>query len=155
MKTSKRLSFIATSLLVLVFSFPAFAVLGGDESSIATDTAQMKATVRVTQSQRYTAHELKAESGTFVREYLSPEGRVFGVAWQGPFIPDMEQLLGTYLQQYSAGVKAHHAAGAGRRPLNIQQPDLVLHTSGHMRSYSGIAYDPRLLPQGVTASDIR
>jgi hypothetical protein len=155
MKTSKRVSLIAISFLMFTLSFPAFAVLGGDESSVAADMAQMKATVRVTPGATFAVHEVKASSGPVVREYVSPAGRVFGVAWQGSSIPDMQQLLGTYFQQYSTASQAAKAGHPGRRPLNIQLPGLVVQTSGHMRSLYGRAYDPSLLPQGVSADAVR
>jgi hypothetical protein len=148
----KRLS---VGLLALALASPAFATLGGEVSSVEIDRAEMNGTVTVSRNQSYDVHEIKAENGTILREYASPDGRVFGVAWSGPFMPDFGQLLGTYLQRYSEGVKAHHAAGPGRRPLNIQQPNFVLQNSGHMRSFHGRAYDPQLLPQGVPGSDIR
>jgi Protein of unknown function (DUF2844) len=142
-------------VLIAGLSLPAFATLGGDEASIEVDRAQMKATLTTTRTNTYTMEEIQHPNGTVVHEYLSPAGKVFAITWRGPFIPDMSQLLGTYLPQYSEGVKEHHAAGPGRRPLNIQKPTLVVQTSGHMRSFAGRAYDPTLLPQGVTASDIR
>jgi hypothetical protein len=157
--TTRALATCLTGLsvifLTLAFASPAFATLGGEVSSVEIDRAQMNGTVTVDRNQSYDVHEIKAENGTILREYASPDGRVFGVAWSGPFMPDFGQLLGTYLQPYSEGVKAHHAAGPGRRPLNIQQPHFVFQNSGHMRSFRGRAYDPQLLPQGVTGSEIR
>jgi len=154
MKTLNPLSLVAASLLMLV-SLPAFAVLGGDESSITTDAAQMKATVRVTPSDAFAVHEAKAPDGQVVREYVSPAGRVFGVAWQGRSIPDMRQLLGAYFQQFSAAAQAAKVGHPGRRPLNIQLPGLVVQTAGHMRSFYGRAFDPGLLPQGVHEDEVR
>jgi Protein of unknown function (DUF2844) len=155
MKTSKRLNLLAIPLLVLSFSFPASAVLGGDESSVATDMVQMKATVKVTPGAAFAVHEVKASSGPVIREYVSPAGRVFGVAWQGSSIPDLHQLLGVYFQQYSEAAQVAKAGHPGRRPLNIQLPGLVVQTGGHMRALYGRAYDPSLLPQGVSADTVR
>ncbi len=155
MKTSKRISLMGISLLMLAFSFPAFAVLGGDESSVATDMAQLKATVKVTPGDAFAVHEIKAPDGEVVREYVSPTGRVFGVAWQGRSIPDLQQLLGAYFQQYSAAAQAAKAGHPGRRPLNIQLPGLVVQNSGHMRAFYGRAYDPSLFPQGVSTDAVR
>jgi len=155
MKASKRISLVAISLLMLAFSFRAFAVLGGDESSIAADMAQMKATVKVTPNDAFAVHEIKAAGGPTVREYVSAAGRVFGVAWQGPSVPDLQQLLGPYFQQYSAAAQAAKAGHPGRKPLNIELPGLVVQNSGHMRSFYGRAYDPSLLPQGVSADAVR
>jgi len=146
-------------LMVLIglvgVSCPALAALGGDVSSVEADRAHMKAEITVTQAEAYAVHEMKAPGGTVVREYVSSDGRVFGVAWQGSFIPDMKQLLGTYYQQYAAAAKAARTARRGRGPLNIQQPGLVFENSGHMHAFSGRAYDPGLLQQGVSANDIR
>ena len=155
MKTPKPISLVAIPLLMLTFSFPASAVLGGDESSVATDMVQMKATVKVTPGDAFAVHEVKTAGGPVIREYVSPAGRVFGVAWQGPSIPDLHQLLGTYFQPYSAAAQAAKAGHPGRRPLNIQLPGLVVQTGGHMRALYGRAYDPSLLPQGVSADAVR
>lgn len=152
-----RLKLAGLMFLMLALALPAFATLGGDELSVEADRTQMKATatVEITKADGYSVREIKAPTGTVVREYVSSEGRVFGVSWSGPFIPDMQQLLGSYFQQYSAGVKAHHEAARGRQPLSIQQPGLVLVNTGHMHSFHGRAYDPGLLPQGVTANAVR
>ena len=139
----------------MLVSLPAFAVLGGDESSITTDAAQMKASISITHSDLYSVHEMKIYSGTVVREYVSPGGRVFGIAWQGPFIPDLQQFLGSYFQQYSAAAQSGTNRHASRRFVNVQRPGLIVQASGHMRAYSGRAYDPGLLPQGVGAGVIR
>jgi len=155
MKTPKRISLLAISLLMLAFSFPAFAVLGGDESSVAADMAQLKATEKVTPSDAFAVHEIKTPDGELVREYVSPAGRVFGVAWQGRSIPDLQQLLGAYFQQYSAAAQAARAGHPGRRPLNVQLPGLVVQNSGHMRAFFGRAYDPTLLPKGASADAVR
>lgn len=149
-----RLKWPGAILLTLALSLPAFAALGGDEGSVEADRAHMNATVEVTKADNYAVHEMKTSTGV-IREYVSADGRVFGVAWSGQFIPDMRQLLGTYFQQYSAGVKAQHASSPGRRPLSIQQANLVLVNTGHMRSFRGRAYDPGLLPQGVAATAVR
>jgi len=157
MKTfvERWIRFLPVWSVMLGFCLPAVAALGGDVSSVEADRAKMKAEISVKQADAYAVHEMKASAGTLVREYVSQEGRVFGVAWQGSFIPDMKQILGTYYQQYAAAAKAARAARRGRGPLNIQQPGLVFENSGHMHSYSGRAYDPGLLPSGVTPDAIR
>ena len=148
-------AWLLAALLVFGFSLPALAALGGNMDSVEADRAHMQAEITVTQADAYATHEIKAPSGTVVREYVSTDGRVFGVAWHGPFVPDMKQILGAYFQQYSAAVQTAKAGHPGRRPLNIQQPGLVVQTSGHLRAYSGRAYDPSLVPQGVSTDAIR
>jgi hypothetical protein len=150
-----RSKMLGSILLSLVLMAPAFATLGGDASSVETDRAQMKATVTANQGETYTVHSIKTQLGTTLREYVSKEGRVFAVAWQGPVIPDMQQVLGTYFQQFSAAAKAARAQGHGRRPLNIQEQGLVMQSSGHLHAYWGRAYDPSLVPQGVKTQEIQ
>jgi hypothetical protein len=146
-----------TGIAIIVFGLclPGFAALGGDLSSVQADQAHMKASIKTTTASGYTVHEIKTEMGTIVHEFALADGRVFGVAWHGPSMPPMQQILGTYFQQYSAAVQAHHAAHVGHGPLNIQEPGLVVQSSGHPRGYFGRAYVPEMLPQGVTPDQIR
>lgn len=147
-------SLLMTLVGLLAFSCPALAALGGDASSVEVDRAHMKATVKQTQVDGYSIQEIKAPGGTVVNEYVSPAGRVFAVTWHGPFVPEMQQILGAYFQQFSAALQAQ-PRHYGRRPLNIQQPGLVVQTSGHMRAYWGRAYVPEMLPQGVKDDEIK
>lgn len=39
-------------------------------------------------------HTITLSSGTVVREYVAPNGVVFGVAWNDPTLPDLEATLG-------------------------------------------------------------
>lgn len=145
---------LAAMVITLAFCLPALAALGGDVSSVDSDSAHMKASIKVTQSDGYEVHEMKAPGGTVVKEFVSPAGRVFAVAWRGPFMPEMQQILGSYFQQYSTALqsqKKHY----GRAPLNLQEPGLVVQEGGHMRAYVGRAYVPEMLPQGVKADEIK
>jgi hypothetical protein len=147
-------------LLVLAFATAAFASLGGDESSVQNDRVQMKAAkpAAVQATQNYTVHEITTPYGTVIREYVSPAGKVFGVAWRGPFLPDFQQILGSYYQQFVQGAQAArnaqviHSRGA---PLRVEQPDLVVHSGGHVRAYVGRAYVPSLIPAGVDPESIK
>jgi hypothetical protein len=153
------LGWAAAGAALLGFSAPAKASLGGDVTSVESDRAQMKASVQVTQHHSYEVHEIQVPGGTVVDEYVSSGGKVFAVAWHGQFPPPMQQILGTYFQQYSAALQAKSSQTQpkiyGHRPLNIQEQGLVVQTGGHMRAHFGRAYDPNLLPQGITASQIQ
>jgi len=150
-------------VLLLTLSIPAFAVLGDNAASVLTDQARMKGTLNSVDHQTYVMHEITAPSGAKVREYVSPSGIVFGVAWQGQFPPNFEQLLGPYYQQLqdalaqqkSAEQQAGQQAHARRGPVSVQTPGLVFAQGGRPRSLQGQAYIPQLIPQGVAASDIR
>ncbi len=128
------------------------AELGGNISTIQADQEHMKGTRRVISNAAYSVHEIQASTGTTVREFVSPSGTVFGVAWQGPWNPDLRQLLGQYFGQYA---QAAQNKRAGRGPVSIRQEGLVVEAGGHMRSFSGRAYLPQMMPQGVTSEVIK
>lgn len=139
--------------VVLLASSQAMAELGGDAASVETDRAHMKAAVaRALPSQKYTVHELQGTGGQVIREYVSPAGTVFAVAWNGPQMPDLRQLFGAYFGVYQQAAKAKRS---GRGPLHIDQSDLVVHSGGHMRAFSGVAYVPQLVPQDVAIGEIK
>jgi hypothetical protein len=143
------------ALMVLGLSSSAFAALGASLDSVQNDQVRLHANTKITVAGAYTIHEMTTPMGTVVREYVSPSGRVFGVTWQGPFVPDLQQLLGSYFEKYSQAAKSQREHHVGRWPLNIQEPGLVVQTAGHMRAYAGRAYDPGLFPAGVGGHDIR
>jgi hypothetical protein len=143
------------ALLILVLPSLAVASLGGSETSVHDDQVRLRDKATSTATGAYTIHELTSPVGTVVREYVSPAGTVFAVSWQGPFTPDMKQILGSYFGQYSRAAKEQREKQSRRSPLNIQTPSLVFQSFGHMRAYFGRAYDPRLLPQGVNADELR
>jgi hypothetical protein len=115
----------------------------------------MKATLKTTQTEAYTVHEIQAPSGTVVREYVSPAGKVFAVAWRGPFLPDLHQVLGASFAPFTQAVQAQKRQRTGHGPVLIQQEGLVVKSAGHARNFFGKAYLPELLPEGVSAGDIR
>ena len=139
----------------MIGALPAFAGLGQDVGSVQSDRAHMQGALRVTQAQAYAVHEIQSPSGIVVREYVSAAGKVFAVAWQGPWPPDMRQILAGYFEQYHSAAQAHQNSRMGRRPLVIQQPGLVMRSGGHMRSFAGHAYVTEMLPQGVDAETLQ
>jgi hypothetical protein len=143
---------LSLTLLAPMLALPAMAALGGDAASVQKDAAQFRAEIRSTQKSGYAIHEMQTSGGTLVREYVSPAGKVFAVAWQGPFIPDLQQLLGPSYERFIAAGKNRHGV---RGPLGINESDLVLVSAGHMRSYTGKAYIPQMLPEGVHADAIQ
>lgn len=130
------------------------ASLGGNADSIQADTAHMRATVNQSGGNNYEVHQLQSPAGTVVDEYLSPSGTVFAVTWHGPFMPDMQQILGSYFQPYSTALSSQPRQ-YGHRPLNIHQTGLVVQTGGHMRAHWGRVYVPALVPEGVNAEQLQ
>jgi Protein of unknown function (DUF2844) len=144
--------FLGVLFVLLLGCVPSWAVLGQYENSVTTDQQRMRAQLRETPRQGYSIKQLIAPDGKTVREYVSSEGLVFGVAWQGQRMPDLQQLLGSYFAQVQQAPRPRRQRGG---PLVIQGKNFVLVSGGHMRSYRGFAYVPNLLPAGVPAEVVQ
>jgi len=127
-------------------ALPGWAVLGGSAESVVTDQLKLQAKRAVVETQEYTLHVISLEDGTLIREYVTPGGKVFGVSWSGPTIPDLSQLLGTYNAEFQNAV---HTKIGHRRTAAVHDSDLVVESSGHMRAFYGRAYLNSVLPSGV------
>ncbi len=143
---------VCSIVVALTAAAPAFAALGGDATSVQADLARMKGALRITSTAGVTVHEITTSYGTVVREYLTPADKVFAVSWHGPVIPDLRQMLGGYYGQYEQAASAPHLGG--HRHLAIEQPGLVVQSSGRMRAFYGRAWAPDLLPQNFSVRDI-
>jgi hypothetical protein len=129
----------------------ASATLGEPEASVTADVAQLKGSVKMTDRTSYRVHEIQLSSGTVVREFAAPDGKVFAITWRGPTVPNLRQTLGSYFDTYATAAKANHM---GRNRMQIQQSDLVVQAGGHMRAFSGRAYLPQAVPSGVSVGDL-
>jgi hypothetical protein len=151
-----RVLLLVIASVVLALPSSASASLGGDATTVQADQARLKGTLQNTPTNAYTVQEIKAPTGTVVREYLSPAGKIFAVVWQGPFLPDLCQLFGSYFEQFSQSAqKLRSQRPRVRGPLLIQEPGLVVQSGGHMRAYFGRAYIPELVPQGIHIEEIQ
>jgi len=153
-RSQRRRGALLWSLALVMLALPvcASATLGENSSSTEADRATMNGTLQLLPAAKYTIHEIQTPSGTTIREYVAPAGTVFAVAWQGPVMPDLRLALGKYFDRYIAA-----AAGkqTGHRQTEVREADLVVQSSGQMRSFSGRAFLPQLLPQGVAVEEIR
>ncbi len=166
-------------LALLLAPLPALASLGGNAASVNHDmtalrsSATSNATLATSGSSKSLAaqaiditpaaspYQVKAfttEDGTVVREYISNDN-VFGVAWNGPVIPDLSQLFGsanyaTYRSSLDTLHKAH-SQRSSHRAVNVSEPGLVVHSFGRVPHFSGSAYIPQLVPANVATSDIQ
>jgi hypothetical protein len=146
---------VMAALIVASAPVGAWASLGGDAASVQADQIHLQGRRTMKTAALYTVHEIQGTSGTVVREYVSPEGKVFGVAWQGPWVPDMRQLLGTYFDEYTRANQARQGARIRRGPVLINEPGLVVQIVGHPRAFAGRAYVPEMLPSGVRSESIQ
>ncbi len=87
-----------------------------------------------------------------IRQYINNNNVVFGIAWDGPIMPDLSQLLGSYFPNFQTALSNQSNL---RNTRQISTGNLVIHQNGHMRHYMGNAWDPSLLPAGVTGREIQ
>jgi len=147
------LSFCFT-VAALVGAEIAQAALGEPVDSVAMDMNALSASQGATTVQNgYTIHNIKNDSMS-VREYVSPSGAVFGIAWNGMNQPDLTNLLGTYFGEYQeALIQAPY--NPGHRFSRIKTNNVVVEKWGHMRNIQGRAYVPTLIPTGVNVDEIK
>ncbi len=138
--------------VLTVAAIPGWAALGGSAESVVTDQLKFQAKRSVVEMQDYTMHLISLDDGTLIREYVTPAGKVFGVSWSGPTIPDLTQLLGSYNAEFQNAV---HTKAGRRRTAGVHDSDLVVESSGHMRAFYGRAYVDSLLPSGVTQDIVK
>jgi len=146
----KQLRRSSLALAFLGVCAPAAATLGEEAGSVRADQAQLQGALEITSAGKFSVHEIRLPGGTVVRQYVSPAGMVFAVSWQGPTLPDLQQVLGRYFEQYAEAARTQGAA-----PRASQQPGLVVQSGGHMRAFVGKAYVPQMLPRGVSAAEIK
>jgi hypothetical protein len=140
----------------------AFAVLGQAASapapagSTATPVigASRLAAASTPRSGLYTVQEVLLETGTNVQEYANAAGIVFAVAWHGPVLPDLSVFLGDYFSTFKAEMEQARAQGKRGSQASVARANLVLHSSGRMRNFSGYAYATDLIPAGVNVKDV-
>jgi hypothetical protein len=96
--TSLGRALLAASVVCfgLVTGPTAHATLGGDVVSIAVNHQHLGGEQRVLKLASGERHELQLPSGIVVHQYVSSTGAVYAVAWSGPRMPDLRELLGAY-----------------------------------------------------------
>jgi hypothetical protein len=130
----------------------AWAMLGQPAASVLADQQHMNAQRYTMANGGYVVQQLEAADGTVVREYVSPDGMVFGVTWQGAKVPDLAQLLGDFFPVYQAALQVPVRR---RGPMVVHTEALVVEMSGHMRAFSGRAYLPGLVPSALAPEVIQ
>jgi len=130
------------------------STLPASSTSTPAVGARMLAATPTARSSLYTLHEVQLENGTTVREYATPAGQVFAVAWRGPVLPDLSALLGGYFNTFKAETDQARMTGRRGSPVNIERNGLVVRSNGRMRNFFGHAYAPDLVPTGVNIKDV-
>jgi hypothetical protein len=141
---------------VLFLQAAASASLGGPVSTVEADRVRMNsALVGIELKGAYTVHSTQSPTGITVRQYYGTNGRVFGVAWDGPWQPDLRQLFGEYFDRFQQGVQRARRTRAARGRVALDDGSFVVKIGGHLHAVVGVAYVPQLLPAGVDAAAIR
>jgi len=137
----------------------AWAALGSSPSDFGTTTTQTRMAARnlaasssASTTAVYTISQSTLDSGTIVREYTDASGVVFAVSWTGPTLPDLRTLLGDKFTVMTSN--AAKRPKAGHSQLAVDQSDVVIVSSGHMRAYAGQAWIPSALPAGFDTTTI-
>ncbi|MBT1074305.1 DUF2844 domain-containing protein [Geobacter grbiciae] len=155
-----RRIFVAMSLVAGLLATPFMparqseAALGEPAASVAVDRKALSATQRAATTRRgYTVQEL-VTGGNTVREYITPSGIVFAVAWNGVSHPDLTPLLGTYITEYKQALR-QAPRQRGLRRSQVKAARVIVEKWGHMRNLQGRAYVPALIPEGVSSDDVK
>jgi hypothetical protein len=153
-KFSRLLLGICFALTVFAAVPQVHATLGESVDSIASDRKALSSLRGITTiSPGYTVHEVRSET-TSTREYVSPSGIVFGIAWNGLTHPDLTPLLGSYNHEYRKAL-GQTPRRPGHRHVQVKTERVVVEKWGHMRNRQGRAYAPALIPQGVSVDEIK
>jgi hypothetical protein len=144
-------SSVFIAVLILALAPSAFAKLGESESTVDDDAQALGGQKVMRQAPQFNVHEITT-SGTKIKEYVSPQGTVFGISWQGRVHPDLKVLLGSYYNEYQQSSGPHKK---GRAPTIIKNSNFHFERSGHMRDLHGRAYLTSLIPTGLDDSVIQ
>lgn len=154
MRGRRVVPLVGIAVVLLLHSQHAWAALGEPVSSVGADRRALSATRRHSTTRSSFSVEELVSNANVVREYVSPSGIVFGIAWNGLSHPDLTLLLGSYASEYRDAARKAKRAGA-HRSRTVRTGRVVVETWGHMRNLQGRAYAPGLLPSGVTADEIK
>lgn len=145
----KRLGFALALGAGVALPRDAGATLGGDAPSIAANERALGAHRTVKVLTIGSRHDLVLPSGVVVREYVSPGGLVYAVAWSGPRVPDLRELLGA---RFSDLAKQRVTGFHNRMMLSLD--DLEVRAWGHRSFFAGRAWVPSLVPAGVNVDSL-
>jgi hypothetical protein len=123
--------FLGLSLFLAVFASAGQvqATLGESFDSAASDQKAISSVRKTAKtSTEYTVQEVRTETMT-VREYASPSGIVFGIAWNGLTHPDLTPLLGSYADEYQKATKKTQRQ-PGRRHSQVKTGGVVVEKWG-------------------------
>ncbi|MDQ5986117.1 MAG: hypothetical protein CSYNP_01835 [Syntrophus sp. SKADARSKE-3] len=148
------LSGLLSAAAFLATALPLQATLGESEDSIDADKAAIEATDLSTEVRNGCRIRVIRSDAATIREYITPNGIIFAIAWNGLIHPDLTALLGSYAGEYRTAME-RTSREPGRRRLRVQTNQVTVEKWGHMRNLQGRAYVPALIPPGVSIDEIK
>ena len=150
---------LTLGVLLMASASGVMATLGSAPSTVASTptlvfSAKKLAATATGRSGTFTLSESQFESGTLVREYVTPAGQVFALAWRGPVLPDLSAYLGGYFNAFKVEAQQARTKGIRGSPVHFEGDGFVMRSGGRMRNFSGYAYVPTLVPAGVNINDV-
>jgi allophanate hydrolase subunit 2 len=153
---------IAVCLAIVSFYFvnekQAHASLGGDVVAVEGIRKSVDGKIAITSHRNFRMHEITAPS-LRIREYLTTDGKVFGVSWMGSKRPDLKALFGSYHGHFQNAQKSaaeeNHRKHFAKRSMVRNDQDFHVEMGGRMGLSHGAAWVPSLVPRGFNAHDIR
>jgi hypothetical protein len=141
------------SIISMFFSLQSMAALGDQLVGSSSTSSSAKVKQTTSSGASFTVSESTDANGIFVRQYVDSSGLVFGIAWKGSFVPDLENLLGGFTADFKNAV---HKKGKlrGSRRLKVDTGFIVVEGGGRQRDQSGRAYIPVKLPEGFDLKDM-
>ena len=134
-------------LMLVLGSVPAWAALGDNVAAVESDAQVLRGKHVMVARVGYNLHQITMTDGSVVNEFASPAGTIFGVSWTGHFMPNLQQLLGSYITNLQQGQRTRVVH---RRAVTIQGDNFVFSSFGYARFFRGRAYVPGLVPANLT-----
>lgn len=156
MNASRRTLLFGAAAVLLTPA--ARATLGEDLASVQADALRLGAARRANANAtpQFQVQVLTLPGGGHIRQFATPEGRVFAVAWNTPAKPRLDTLLGTHFAAYAEGGRQAQAQRAGvSHTARIAQGDLVVESTAHLNAHVGRAWLKSLWPAGLGIDALR
>lgn len=149
--TMKRPIFLLT--FILFWPASSFAELGASSFTVTRSMLVVShSSINSPRPNVYSIRKIINTDDVELHEFTDNNGLVFAMAWSGNSKPDMRAVLGSYYSRYNNEI---NQPMAGRRPVVIQDADLVVQTGGLMNQFFGVAFLPQQAPAGVTLQEIK
>ncbi|MDE3011972.1 MAG: DUF2844 domain-containing protein [Pseudomonadota bacterium] len=148
MRHSKHTLAILSGLLCCLAAVPAAASLGGDPSSVVADAQAFGAMSVQQQAGTLQRYEIRT-AGSVIHEYVDATGVVYAIVFSGGPTPNLDQLLGTHLAAFRAGLR-HDL-----RTAIVNTPTLQAQIHGRPGAISGVIWLPAQLPPGISTGALQ